>query len=137
MGQFTVRVINLKARREHRSFLEIANNLWVAAENKQQARKLIHKQLTEQGLVYGRDFVLGCVGKYTGKGVTVGFSDDVFQNTLPHHTFIAYDWFNDKEKKIYGFNKVSKDFCMMACPQNLDAEQYVVENGEFVCKLPD
>lgn len=132
MKQFTVRVINLEARRQHLGFLEIANNLWIAADNKQQARKLIHKQLTEQGLVYGRDFVLGCVGKYTGQGVTVGIGGDVFKNTLPHNTFIGYDWFENKEEKVYGFKKVEKKFCMMACPRGLDGETYQIKNNEFV-----
>ena len=134
MKQWTVRVIDRKAEKNKDSFFEIANNLWVAAESKKEARKIIHKQLTEKGLVYGRDFVLGCVGNYTGEGKTVGFVGDTFKNCLPHHTLVAY-----KKVQIEGgktndikYEKYEHKVMMMKRMEDLNTATYICSNGEFI-----
>lgn len=134
MDKYCVRVIDLAARRERLGILEVTDHLYIVAENKQKARKGINKQLTEQGLVYGRDFVLGRVCKYTGKGVSVGFGNDVFKNSLPHHTFIAYDWKENKEEKTYGYQKVEHKIERKALPNSYLTEKYVIQDGKFVVK---
>ena len=105
MNNWVVRVINLKARREHLSFLEVTDNMWVMAESKQAARKVLIKQLAKENLLYGKDYVLGTVGKYTGKGKTIGFESDKLQCSLPHHTFVRYVW----DKKQYKYNKTEEN----------------------------
>jgi len=134
MQQWTVRVIDKLAERNNASFFEIANNMWVPATSKQEARKFIYNQLTEKGLIYGRDFVLGSVGHYTGTGVSVGFVGDVFKTCVPHHTFIAY-----KQVQIEGgkkddikYEKYTHTFCMKKCPDSLDQPTYICSNGQFI-----
>jgi len=134
VSEYCVRVIDVAARKEHLGIFEVTDHLYIMAENKQKARKGINKQLTEQGLVYGRDFVLGRVCKYTGEGVSVGFGNDVFKSSLPHHTFIAYNWVENKEEKTYGYQKIVHNILRKACPETYLTEKYVVQNGEFVVK---
>lgn len=113
MNKWVVRVINLKAQKERLSLLEVTDNMYVLAESKQDARKALIKQLAEENLLYGKDYVLGTVGKYTGKGKTIGFDDDKLQCSLPYHTFIRYIWDN----KQYKYNKTEEYQLLKALPK--------------------
>lgn len=131
MKQWTVRVIDRLAERNNDSFFEVANNLWVAANSKQEARKIIHKQLTDKGLIYGRDFVLGGVGRYTATGVSVGFVGDVFKNCLPHHKFVAYKKVRVGKPDDIKYEKHEHSIMLKKCPDDLNQPTYICSNGEF------
>lgn len=138
MEWYVVRVIDLNAEKEGEEFLVVANNFFAVADSKKQARKQVNKMLTDQKLVYGRDFTIGCVGKYTGNGKSVGFVGDKFKNMLPQHEFVAYKKVPDENSKRESpndikFAKYSQEVVSKFNPSNFDeADEYICQNGEFV-----
>lgn len=134
--KWSVRVIDLKAKKEGKGFLEVANNFFIVAESKQKARKDIQQQFQEKDMVYGRDYVLGIVTPYTGKGISVGFVGDTFKCCVPCHKFIAYKTF--QEKLDSGRNSevknetYTKDVVLKNVPEDLSCPTYICSKGEFV-----
>lgn len=127
--EYTVRVMDLKAQKDGKGFLEVTDNLYMVAETKQEARRVVNKQLTDTGRVYGRDFVLGSVGAYTGSGRGCGFVGDVFKTSLPHYTFSAYKNCIDKTCKYENF---THHILSKALPKTyVHDETYICSNGEF------
>ena len=135
--QWCVRLIDRQAEREHKSFLEVTDNFYVTAPTKQEARKIVQKQFELQGMLYGRDFVLGSVSPYTGQGKSIGFVGDTFKCSLPHHTLVAYKFVNfvDKNgntsKNDGKFVKYEHHLLRKKLPDNFKTESYVCSQGEF------
>jgi hypothetical protein len=130
--EYTIRVVDLKAKKDGKGFLEVTDNLYMVAETKQEARRAVHNQLTDAGLVYGRDFVLGSVGVYTGFGIGCGFVGDVFKTSLPMYIFSAYKNNIDKLCKYENFtHRVRSKVKPKTYVHN---ETYICSNGDFKLK---